>query len=130
MYFPDNVAGLTALSERVHGFVLRWRTAIGRKLRRPVEHSPRPRRNGGVSALCERGKSADRGVPRWNPWGGDQNGKGLRRGNCVQHHQDDCEPGLLLGDRAGAARRLVPLSFPAAAGQLTRATGEVSQGRY
>ena len=34
MYFPDNVAGLTALSERVDGFVLRWRTAIGRKLRK------------------------------------------------------------------------------------------------
>ena len=30
MYFPDNFAGLTALSERVHQFVLRWRTAIRR----------------------------------------------------------------------------------------------------
>jgi hypothetical protein len=77
MYFPDNVAGLTALSERVHGFVLRWRTAIGRKLRRPAEHSPRPRRNGGVSALCERGRSADRGVPRWNPWGATKTARGL-----------------------------------------------------
>jgi hypothetical protein len=53
MYFPDNFAGLMALSERVHGVVMRWRTAIGRKLRRPAEHSLRPRRNGGVSALCQ-----------------------------------------------------------------------------
>ena len=30
MYFPDSFAGLTALSELVRRFVLRWRTAIGR----------------------------------------------------------------------------------------------------
>jgi hypothetical protein len=30
MCFPDSFAGLTALSERVRRFVLRWRTAIGR----------------------------------------------------------------------------------------------------
>jgi hypothetical protein len=30
MYFPDSFAGLTALSERVYQFALRWRTAIGR----------------------------------------------------------------------------------------------------
>ena len=29
MYFPDNFAGLTALSERLHLFVLRCRTAMG-----------------------------------------------------------------------------------------------------
>jgi hypothetical protein len=53
MYFPDNFAGLTALSERVHGFAVRWRTAIGRQLRRSAEHTLRPHRNGGVSALCQ-----------------------------------------------------------------------------
>jgi hypothetical protein len=30
MYFPDSVAGLAALSERVHQRVLRWRAAIER----------------------------------------------------------------------------------------------------
>jgi hypothetical protein len=30
MYFPDSFAGLAALSERVHRFVLRLRTAIRR----------------------------------------------------------------------------------------------------
>ena len=30
MYFPDNFAGLAALSERVYRFVLRLRTAIRR----------------------------------------------------------------------------------------------------
>jgi hypothetical protein len=64
MYFPDSFAGLTALSERVHRFVLRWRTAIGRQLRRPAEHSLRPRRNGGASALWEGGECVDHGVPR------------------------------------------------------------------
>jgi hypothetical protein len=41
MYFPDNFAGLTALSERVHGFAVGWRTAIGRQLRRSAEHTLR-----------------------------------------------------------------------------------------
>ena len=51
MYFPDNFAGVTAVSERVHRLVVRWwRTAIGRQLRRP--------------ALWESGECVDDGVPR------------------------------------------------------------------
>ena len=44
MYFPDDFAGLTALSERVHRFVLRWAHRHRAKPRRPTEHLPRPRR--------------------------------------------------------------------------------------
>jgi hypothetical protein len=51
MYFPDDFAGLAALSERVDRFALRW-------LRRPEKHSLRPRRNGGVSALRERASAS------------------------------------------------------------------------
>ena len=59
MYFPDNFAGLRGPSELVHRFVSRWRTAIGRQLRKPQEDSLRPRRNGGVSALWESGECID-----------------------------------------------------------------------
>ena len=59
MYFPDNFAGLTALSKRVARFVSRFRTAIGRPVRSSAERSLRPHRNGGVSALSARGECAD-----------------------------------------------------------------------
>jgi hypothetical protein len=38
MYFPDKFADLTALSDGVHRFVVRWwRATIGRQLRRPAD---------------------------------------------------------------------------------------------
>ena len=37
MYFPDNFAGLTALSERVHRFVLQWAHRQRTKRRRFVK---------------------------------------------------------------------------------------------
>jgi hypothetical protein len=47
MYLPDDFAALTALSERVHRFVLRWAHRHRAKRHRPTEHLPRPRRTGG-----------------------------------------------------------------------------------
>jgi hypothetical protein len=64
MYFPDNVAGLMALSERVQRFVLRW----AQRHRAPAPQTGRrvaetlPQRS--VSALRERGECVDHGVPR------------------------------------------------------------------
>ena len=38
MYFPDDFARLTALSERVHQFVVRWTHRNWPNRRRPNEH--------------------------------------------------------------------------------------------
>ena len=129
MYFPDNVAGLTALSERVHGFALRWRTAIGRKLRRPAEHSPRPRRNGGVSAFASAASPPTAEYRAGTPGVATKTARGLAEAiasNIIKMIVNQDSP---RGSSRGRSSTSSPI-FPAAAGQLTRATGEVSQGRY
>lgn len=63
MYFPDNLAGLMALTERVQRFVLRWAHRHGAQApqtRRRVVETP-PQRS--VSASWERDECVDHGVP-------------------------------------------------------------------
>jgi len=66
MYFPDNFAGVTAVSERVH----RLRSAVVAHRNRPAAPQTggtlaETRRNGGVSALWRAAKCVDHGVPRY-----------------------------------------------------------------
>jgi hypothetical protein len=64
MYFPDNVAGLTALTERISGFLRRclsrqrrWCTGLCKP-----SNAEAPSRMDGVSAFCDHGRRD--GVPR------------------------------------------------------------------
>ena len=61
MYFPDNFAGLAALSEHVHRFVLRWRTAARGRADDRFIHSQDRRRNTGSASSQEQTDQRQRG---------------------------------------------------------------------
>jgi hypothetical protein len=66
MYFPDNFAGLAALSAYLHRFVLRWRRAIDRVAPQTAEtltETPPDRWGLSVVSVCSRIDTPVDGTP-------------------------------------------------------------------